>query len=416
VAAANWDWLDAQALAATARFYVGANRDAWRRLEPLVDGAPALSFLRSARAQIARARGWPRLADEETHIAASLTAPDRSTEIALAETALARRRYDEARQRAAALVALFPDDQSIERLRREVRAHDAPELRLDSQSRTEYGDTPDSPGSGYDVRSALVAPTIAGRWRLKGAYEFFQAHPVEGIVRRTRYGGGAEADWSDVSLDATVWINKGNLDRTGGRIAGTWAIGDHLQLEGAGARYSADTPLRATYYGISADGGAVRANYAWDSATIASASVARWWYTDGNDRIEASGFLTARVVERPDLTIELRPELWWGSNTRLDAPYFNPRRSTTADMTVAARHLLWRRYERSLRHGLRLTAGAVAQEDFPTLWTGSASYEHILQLTTDSALYYGAGYARRVYDGRPVEDLRLWINLGHRFP
>jgi hypothetical protein len=60
--------------------------------------------------------------------------------------------------------------------------------------------------------------------------------------------------------------------------------------------------------------------------------------------------------------------------------------------------------------------GAFAQEANPTRWTGSASYEHILKLTTESALYYGLGYARRVYDGVPVEDLRVWINLGHRFP
>ena len=39
-----------------------------------------------------------------------------------------------------------------------------------------------------------------------------------------------------------------------GSVAGTWEIGDHLQLAGEGERYSADTPLRATYYGISADG------------------------------------------------------------------------------------------------------------------------------------------------------------------
>ncbi len=108
------------------------------------------------------------------------------------------------------------------------------------------------------------------------------------------------------------------------RVAGAWEIGDHLQVEGSAARYSPDTPLRATYYGISADGGAVRVSYAWDSATIASAAARRWWFTDGNDRIEASGFLTARVVERPGLSIELRPELWWGTNTRLDAPYSIP--------------------------------------------------------------------------------------------
>jgi biofilm PGA synthesis protein PgaA len=412
----NWDWLEGQVLAATARYYAGANREAWRRLQPLVDGAPALSSLRSTKAEIARSRGWPRLADEETHIAATLTAPDRSTGIALAETALARRRYDEAHQRAAALESLFPDDQAVERLRRSVRAHDAPELRLDSQSRTEHGDAADRPGSGYDVRSALLAPPIADRWRLKAAYEFSQASPVEGVIRRTRYGAGVEAEWPDASLDATVWMNKGNLDRMGVRLAGTWEIGDHLQMEGVGARYSVDTPLRATYYGISADGGGGRVSYAWDSATIASVSVRRWWFTDGNDRLEASGSLAARVVERPDLVVELRPELWWGSNTRLDAPYFNPRRSTSADLTAAARHLLWRSYDRNLRHELRLTAGAIAQEDFPTRWTGLVSYEHILQLTPETALHYGAGYARRAYDGTPVEDLRLWINVGHRFP
>ena len=415
VPAANWDWLDAQALAANARYYVGEYREAWRRLQPLVDGAPAMSFLRLAKAQIASARGWPRLADDETHIAAVLTAPDRSTEIALAEEALARKRYDEARQRTSLLVSLFPGDLGVERLRRSVRDHDAPELRFDSQFRDERGDVADSPGSGYDVQSALLAPPIAERWRLKAAYEFSQAKPIEGLVQRARYGAGVEADWPDASLDATVWNNRGTLDRVGGSVAGTWEIGDHLQLAGEGERYSADTPLRATYYGISADDTGVRLSYAWDSATIASAAVRRSWFTDGNDRVEASGFLAARIVERPSFSIELRPELWWGANTRLDAPYFNPRRSTSADMTVATRHLLWRRYQRSLSQELRLTVGAFAQDANPTRWTGSATYEHILQLTTETAVYYGLGLARRVYDARPVEDVRVWINLGHRF-
>ena len=75
-------------------------------------GAPALGFLRSAKAQIAAARGWPRLADEESHIAATLAPPDRSTEIALAEAALSRKRFDEAESRSAALVTLYPEDQA----------------------------------------------------------------------------------------------------------------------------------------------------------------------------------------------------------------------------------------------------------------------------------------------------------------
>ena len=220
----NADWLDAQVLAATARYYVGAPREAWRRLRPLVDGAPALSFLRSAKAQIASARGWPRLADEETHIAVTLTPQIESTEIALAEAAFARKRYDEARRRSSTLVSLIPGDQGVERLRRSIRAHDAPELRLDSDTRSEYGDATESPGSGYDVRSALLAPPIGERYRLKAAYDFSQASPVEGIVRRTRYGAGIEADWPDASLDATFWINRGTLDRAGVRVAGRGSL------------------------------------------------------------------------------------------------------------------------------------------------------------------------------------------------
>ena len=201
----------------------------------------------------------------------------------------------------------------------------------------------------------------------------------------------------------------------GGRVAGSWEIGDHWQLAGDGERYSADTPLRATYYGITADGGGARLTYAWDAGTAMSGSVRRSWFTDGNDRTEASGFFVTRVVERAGLSIDLRPELWWGANTRPDAPYFNPPRSASADMSLTARHLLWRRYEQSLNHEFRVAVGAFAQQSYSTRWTGSASYEQILQLAPDTALYYGVGYARRVYDGGPVEDLRFWINLGHRF-
>ena len=207
-----------------------------------------------------------------------------------------------------------------------------------------------------------------------------QASPVEGVVRRSRYGAGVEAQWPDATLEATAWMNTGTLDRAGGQLAATWEIGDHVQVSGEGERYSAATPLRATFYGISADGGSGQVSYTWDASTAVAASVRRLWFTDGNDRIEASAHLVARLVERPGLTVDVRPELWWGSNTR------PTRRTSTRGGArppmhgVAARHLLWRRYERSLQQELKLSAGAFAQEAYPTRWTGSAGYEQALQL------------------------------------
>ena len=353
----NPDWLDDQAFALLARYYVGEYDEAWRRLQPLVDGAPALSFLRSAKSEIANARGWPRLADEEAHIAAELTQADRSTEIALVDAALSRKRYDEAAERTSALVSLFPGDQAVERLRQSVRAHDAPELRIESDSRTEHGDAADRPGSGYDVRSALLAPPIAERWRLKAAYEFSQASPVEGVIGRSRYGAGVETDWPDASLDATAWINRGTLDRPGGRVAGTWEIGDHLQVAGEGELYSGDTPMRATYYGISANDGAVRVTYAWDSQRLPPLAAAPW-FTDGNDRLEASGFFTS-----PSSTAEsdgrAAPGAVVGHKHATRCAVFQSPPDRLRDFGAAARHLLGRRYERSLHQELRARGGRV---------------------------------------------------------
>ena len=161
-----------------------------------------------------------------------------------------------------------------------------------------------------------------------------------------------------------------------------WEIGDHVQLSGEGERYSAETPLRATFYGISADGGAVHVSYTWDSATVAPRPAALW-FTDGNDRIEASTLLVARLVERPRLTIDVRPELWWGvEHAPRRAVLQSPSRARSADCRRRARHLLWRRYERSLHQELRLSAGAFAQQAYPTRWTASPGYEQSLRLTT----------------------------------
>ncbi len=190
---ANWEWLDAQLLAAVARYYAGQPREAWHRLQPLVEGAPALGFLRSAKAQIAAARGWPRLADEESHIAATLAPPDRATEIELAEAALSRKRFDEAESRTAALVTLYPEDQGVERLRQEVRAHDAVELRVESETRSEHGSAADSPGSGYDVRTESFLSAVPRALATEGGIRVLAGDPRRGrdpadALRRRRRG------------------------------------------------------------------------------------------------------------------------------------------------------------------------------------------------------------------------------------
>ena len=64
---------------------------------PLAEHAPANAELRRVLGDLAAGRGWPRRADEEIEIAASLAPEDKGVQIALAESAMRRSQWREAR-------------------------------------------------------------------------------------------------------------------------------------------------------------------------------------------------------------------------------------------------------------------------------------------------------------------------------
>ena len=101
--------------AAQARFYGNQLGDAWARITKISDAAPANGNARLAVYQIANARGWPRRAEAEAEIAASLAPRDLGSRIALVEVAIASYRYVEAQKMLAELQALYPDDQAVRR-------------------------------------------------------------------------------------------------------------------------------------------------------------------------------------------------------------------------------------------------------------------------------------------------------------
>ena len=75
-----------------------------------------------AQYQIANARGWPQRARIEAGIAASLAPDSVAARSALIERAMADHRYREAQRMMDALLADYPEDQSVRRLARELDA------------------------------------------------------------------------------------------------------------------------------------------------------------------------------------------------------------------------------------------------------------------------------------------------------
>ena len=411
----DMDWLDAQILAAMVRNYADMNAEAWRRIDPLASGAPALGYLRAAQGNVAAARGWPRRADDEVRTALSLAPEDRGIQVAVADSAMRRREWPEARERIGGLNALFPEDAEVQRVVRDLRAHDMYELRAAFNGRRETGNASGAPGNGLDFNARLYSPPIAERWRAIAAYDYLTAKPIEGRVTRQRAGLGAEWRAPDVTVEAIGWANWDAIDKGGATLAATWTPDDHWTFVADGELYSLDTPLRAQYYGITANAAGVSAGYAWNESRSMFLGVRGLDFSDGNQRRIARFAFAERVVDRPHLDVTLRPEFYASTNTRLDAPYFNPQSDRALALSVDIEHVIWRFYDRSFGQRLVLTGGAYWQEDYGTGPIGAARYEQVWRSDPWTEVRYGVEVNRRLYDGVGENAFVLFANLVQRF-
>ena len=307
----------------TCRARHGSGFSLWpRALRPTAE-------LRRVLGDVAAGRGWPRRGDEEIRIAASLAPDDKAVQVALAESALRRLRWREARQRIDELAELYPGDLAVQRAGGDLAAYDSWELRTEFRFHYEAG-TPqeeaggNSPGKGFDFITRLYSPPIAERWRLVAGWEYHQADVTEGLAQRYREGVGFEWRLPDFTLEAIFWYNHGSLAEPGGSVAARWAPTDQWTFRGEAERFAADTPLRAVLNGVTADLVGVGVEYAWNESR-ALALGAQWYdFSDDNDRQAVTLTFAQRVVDIPHFDLTVRPQLYTSRNDRNDVPYFSP--------------------------------------------------------------------------------------------
>ncbi|MFL6528752.1 MAG: poly-beta-1,6 N-acetyl-D-glucosamine export porin PgaA [Chthoniobacterales bacterium] len=417
---ANYDWLEGKLLAAQARSFADMPAAAWQRLLPLADGAPANAGLRTVEGNFAATRDWPRLSDEEIHIAASLAPEDKGVQLALAETAMRRLRWNEARERIDELKSIYPDDVHVFRDQQDLWAHDDFELRAEFRYHHEEGDSNGTvsgaaPGSGTEAVTRLYSPPIGNIWRFIGAAERYDAHVTEGWALRYRVGAGVELALPDLSVELMGWQNNGDISQPGADAVLAWQPTDHWTFGLDGSYFAIDTPLRAVLHDITANsaGGSVR--YIWNESRSLRFN-AHWYdFSDGNNRTSAGLNFNQKIVDVPHLDVTLRPELYASENSSNAGPYFSPLRDFSASLTIDAEHVLWRRYERSFGHRLAVTGGSYWQENFGSGWTGNILYEQVWQRQPWCELRWGVQFRRAIYDGDSTPSIDTFIRLNWRF-
>jgi biofilm PGA synthesis protein PgaA len=397
----NPDRAFAEITQANSRFYGNQLAKAWDEIVRISDAAPANPSARMSRYAIARARGWPRLAQAEGQIAISLEPDSLDAKTARIEMALAEYRFTDARRMVRDLQAEYPESLRVRILARDIDAAMGWVFEAEARPSDSEGGGANASNQALTLYARLTGPPIADHWRVYAVGDYANANPPEGFVDRTRISAGGE--WRVAYMTATAYVsdNQGTLDKAGGGATFDWLATDHVRLAISGELYTWDTPLRALLHGITADEIAARGVYRWDESHSLSASVAYLPFTDGNQRISGGVVYTQKLVNEPHFDLTGSAEVYASGNDRPQAPYYNPEHDLTADVGLLAEHTIWRRYEDSLTQELTVNAGSYSEAHFATDWIWTVGYRHRWRFDPRLEFSYGVEVRRRVYDGSP---------------
>ncbi len=414
---ANESYVDAALLAAAVRNYADQPDEAWQRLRPMLEGAPRNPFIVLGAASIMSARQKPRLAEEENRIALSLSPSLLPAQIAVAESALARDRYEEAETRADALAVLYPENRQVQRFEDEVSAQTGWQISAEIRPSNEKGGGAFG-NSGNEINAAFRAasPLIEDGVRAFAGYTYSDSHPSEGFVNWSRVSLGAQASWPDWSASAAVTESFGTLQRTGFTGLLDWSPTDEMALALAGERISSETPLRALLHGTTADSLSARFTYTWDQTSNASVGASWLPFTDGNERATADLRYTWRAIAIPHFDLNLTGALYGSTNSLANTqPYYNPASDGSATLRIEAEHMLWRHYETSWVQALTLEGGFYGENGFKGGAIGTVTYEQRWRFDPWAEVVYGASISARMYDGAGATVIGGFLTLSRKF-
>ena len=412
---ANAERAYAEVTAAAARYHGNQLADAWARITRIADAAPADKLARLTLYQVAHARGWPRRAEVEGEIAASLDPDAVGTKIALAEIAMANYRFTEAQRMVGDLLALYPEDLRVQRLARELEANRDWVLEAEAKPSDSQGGGANAAGPALTLQTRLTTAPIADNWRAFAVADYANSHPPEGFVDRSRLSAGLE--WRIPYLTATLYPTQswGTLTKTGGGATLDWSATDQIHLGFASELFSWDTPLRALLHGITADSYAMKDTYRWDESRSLVGTFSYMPFTNGNQRFSAAAVYTQNLINVPHFDLTATGEVSASHNDRPAAPYFNPDQDLTVDAGLLAEHMIWRHYDDSLVQALSVNAGVYNEAHFSPGFIATVSYEHRWRFDPFTELHYGVQLQRRIYDGSVENTATLTLGMLRKF-
>jgi biofilm PGA synthesis protein PgaA len=190
---------------------------------------------------------------------------------------------------------------------------------------------------------------------------------------------------------------------------------DTWRFDLVNATYAEDIPLRARANAIEAKGRSFSAEYnSTDYVWYWRGYLEAQDFSDGNDRDSAFTTVGYAYSVKPRVEQRIYLEAYQSSNTRLDAPYFNPRE----DRSLGLVHRTdFHRVSRYRRHDdvLYLSVARYDQQGFGTHGKWGVKFEQIFDFDQRRHFSWAAGYQSNIYDGQREGEVKFELLYRHRF-
>ncbi|NII75905.1 biofilm PGA synthesis protein PgaA [Dyella sp. SG562] len=406
---ANPHKTEADLAAALVRQETWLYREAWQRLHTLRAEGPANAPVWNQLADVERARGWPRRAENTLMGAAGLDPDDTSIRLGAIEGWRDLNDFPRVEPAMRELEAVVPREPQVQMAR---QAWDRQRgWQFDLEHDRGRGGSPNFGDADHETQATLQSPLLDDRWRLYGITRLAFANLPEGHAQRERLGVGLRGYARGLEAYVQLLPAVGGATRRTAVEAGLrWLPDDHwtyaLDWSNTG---DADVPLRAHYYGIAAH--ALDASAQWRASELSaiklSANADR--YSDGNRRYGWEAAWTQRAYTAAWFTVDGGLQAGATRNSRSDVPYYSPSCARWAALTGRLENLLYQRYERSWSHRLELSFGSYDECRYGSGWMASAHYGQRWAPRGGLAFGWGIGWNSQPYDGK--RDNRVMLDL-----
>ncbi|SEU46073.1 poly-beta-1,6 N-acetyl-D-glucosamine export porin PgaA [Burkholderia cepacia] len=393
----NDDYLRYYRLRAQYLIYTGRVDEGIASLEKLEKEVPFNAEVRAAHADAVSGQSHPRQAIAMYR--ASLTDHPDSVEMlaGLGRASLTADDYASARNVDQTLGNTFPDSGAVRGFKRDYKAYRSPVFTTDLSF--EHGNSALADNS-FTSDSYVYSQPFGDNWRVFSHTFFGHAQTDGGNISRTRTGVGGDYRHGPLTVLGEVTRSFGADGRTGGRGSIAYALNDYWTV-GAGLDTNDNSlPWKAYAAHIWGRSANVSVVYRQSDRREVKLSYGVSRYSDSNLHQEISATATQRVYTSATQLVNVSLDLGTDSNTRQDAPYFNPGRDYAAAATVMHQLTLWKKGDMSLQQRLSASGGVYNERGFGTspLWT--ARLEHAWTFKHDITLTYGVEISSHAYDGQ----------------